>query len=124
MQKEALNRFGELLMRMVRDEAIEDWDMMIEGKWKDARAQEVFRTLSKMPSEHVEILRWLVPQIIDTTLHHLLWMLEQERSVAVMVKTEAGSSENVEKISDDLCGELYTDEGWIRRFSRQRYDGE
>lgn len=124
MEKEALNRFGELLMGMVRDRAIVDWDMIIDGRMKGRTAQEAARRLSVVRPEEIEVLRWLVPQIVDTTLHYLLWMLEQERSVAVVVKTEAGTVENVEEVSDGLCGELYSNDGWIRRFSRQRYDGE
>ena len=32
MSQAALDKFGQLLMRRVRDEAITDWKMMIDGR--------------------------------------------------------------------------------------------
>lgn len=119
MEQQALDHFGELLMRRVRDEVIDDWDMIINGRMRGESAQHVRAKLSAFGPHQVDVLRWLIPQIVDTTLHDLLWWLEQEKSVDVAVKTPSGVIPSIREVSDGLAGELYTDRGWIARFSRK-----
>ena len=60
----------------------------------------------------------LIPGVVDTVLHHLLWAAEQESDLHVGIKMKNGIEE-LRDISDGLPGELYTDEGWISRFSEE-----
>ncbi len=77
MEQQALDRFGELLMRRVRDEAIDDWDMIINGRMRGEGVEHIRAKLSAFGPHQVDVLRWLIPQIVDSTLHDLLWWLEQ-----------------------------------------------
>ena len=117
MDKQALDYFGEMIVRKVRDTAIDEWDDTIDGKMKSGRAQRVRESLSDFGAERLGILHWLVPQIVDTTLHHLLWTLEQEARVEVAVRTPSSVVPNLRDASDGLAGDLYGDRGWIARFS-------
>lgn len=121
-ERAALDRFGELLMRRIRDEAISDWDMILDGTMKDERSQKVRAELAGLDfdSSQVAFIRWLIPQVVDTTLHHLLWTLEQEETVNVAVKTEGAEIASLREASDGLAGELYSEDGWIARFSKER----
>lgn len=121
MNQEALDHFGDLLAKRVRDEAISDWDMILNGQMKDAESAEIAGRLTKLnlsDSQRAFIID-LIPRVVDTTLHHLLWTLEQEDTVDVAVKTPEGVVPSLRDASDGLAGELY---GWIPRFSRQRYE--
>ena len=60
----------------------------------------------------------LIPGVVDTVLHRLLWAAEQESELHVGIKMKNGIEE-LRDISDGLPGELYTDEGWISRFSEE-----
>lgn len=122
MTGKVLDPLGEVLMRRVRDEAILDWDMIIDGRMKSPRAQHLRAVLSQFSPEELAIVSSLVPRIVDTTLHHLLWALDQEASLRLAVKTGAGELPDVRAVSDGLPGELYTEDGWIARFSKQRHD--
>lgn len=121
MKYELLDRFGELLMKRVRDEAITDWDMIVDGRMKDTRSQEIRKQLSGFSQEQIGILKELYPQVVDTVLHHLLWTLEQEDSVDVIVKDDDKGTCNIRETSDGLPGELYSEDGWIMRYSKERY---
>ena len=84
-----LEAFGMFLMRRVRDKAIADWDKIVSGEMKGDSAARVQRELAEYGAEDIEVLRRLIPQIVDTTLHHLLWALEQdEQHVKVAVQTD------------------------------------
>jgi hypothetical protein len=118
MSRAALNKFGQLLMRRVRDEAVTDWKMMIDGRMKGASAEKVRQLLGSLSEADKRLISHLIPGVVDTVLHHLLWTVEQETDLYVGVETDDGI-ENLRDISDGLPGELYSDEGWIARFSKE-----
>lgn len=121
MSEQALDRFGEVLMRQVRDEAISDWHMILDGKMKDAESQEIRSRLDQAGVNRIqlEIIRQLVHRIVDTTLHHLLWTLEQEKSIDVSVRLGEEVIGSLRDLSDGLAGELYN---WAPRFSKETFE--
>ncbi|WP_157077289.1 hypothetical protein [Robertmurraya korlensis] len=50
--------------------------MTIEGKISSEECRRLFNIIAA--SGQSELINELVPQIVDTTLHHLLWTLELE----------------------------------------------
>jgi hypothetical protein len=120
MKKAALEVFGRLLMERVRDRAINDWEGIITGRTKNAWAEGVRATIKTLDPQQFEAVCRLIPRIVDTTLHHLLWTLEQEEVIDVAVRTDTGVFPSIRDASDGLAGELYD---WIPRFSKkQPYD--
>jgi hypothetical protein len=61
----------------------------------------------------------LVPEIVDAVLHHLLWTFEQNEHIRIAMDLADEQVESLNAISDGLPGELYSDEGWIARFSKE-----
>lgn len=116
----ALQLFGQLLMNKVRDEAITDWKMIIDGRMKDEASAKTREILSSFTIEQRAILQLLIPEIVDTVLHHLLWALEQQKNVHIRVTIDNQEFPSLKDISDGLPGELYTDDGWIARFSKEK----
>jgi hypothetical protein len=118
MSQAALDKFGQLLMRKVRDEAITDWKMMLDGRMKGESAERVRELLRNLSEADKNLLLQLIPGVVDTVLHHLLWTTEQESDLQVGIKIDDGI-EDLRNISDGLPGELYTDEGWIAQYSKE-----
>lgn len=116
--KRALDLFGEVLMNRIRDEAIDDWERIFQGKMKDNESKKILDALESFNPVQVKFIIDLFPKIVDTTLHHFLWTLEQE-DINVIVKLEDNKSLNIREISDGLIGELYNEDGWISRFSNK-----
>ncbi len=108
-------------MQRVRDKAIEQWDMAMTGKMKDSSSKKFFERVSQLSEREKEMIRVLIPSVVDTTLHHLLWTLDQvDESIQIAVQTPIGNVNNLNEVSDGLAGELPTENGWIGRFSNQR----
>lgn len=120
MSREPLDRFGELLIQRVRDEAITDWQMLIRGDMKGVRADRLRQRLAAIDRAARDTLLSLLPDIVDTVLHHLLWTLEQNTELTVGIQMHEDFFPNVSQMSDGLPGELYTDKGWIARFSKAK----
>ncbi|RKZ38974.1 MAG: hypothetical protein DRR00_33750 [Candidatus Parabeggiatoa sp. nov. 3] len=119
---EVLEKFGQILMSEVRDEAIEKYEMIAAGTLKSTPAMELNKKLSSFSDEQLSIVRQLVASSIDDVIYHFLWMLEQHEEDIDMTCSEDAEStkENVINISDGLSGELYTEDGWIAKFSNYK----
>lgn len=117
MNEEILNYFGEKLMKEVRDETISSVDMMIEGKMNGITAKQMKEKISCLNDVQLEVVMWLIPKIVDLGLYNLLSMIEQNNDVKILI-----NGIDIKESSDGLEGELYTEDGWIQKFSNERYE--
>ncbi|MBP1937641.1 hypothetical protein [Paenibacillus sediminis] len=53
-------------------------------------------------------------------MSQFLWFLEEEDSVDITFDNGSGETISIKEISDGLKGELFTEDGWISRFSRKK----
>ncbi|AIQ54615.1 hypothetical protein [Paenibacillus sp. FSL R7-0331] len=124
--KEKLDMFGELVINQVRDSTIEQWEKMLTGQLKSKRAVNVYEEAkSKLDGPALEMVMGLVNQIVDSTLHNFLELFEQEEKIKLLFmgsgsKEDTGEVE-IKEISDGLAGELYTEDGWILKYSQKPY---
>ncbi|WP_342562790.1 epimerase [Paenibacillus sp. FSL R7-0345] len=122
---ENMNTFGELLINQVRDRTIEQWEKVLTGQIKSKRAVSVYEEARlKLDSPALEMVTGLVSQIVDSTLHNFLSLCEQEEKIKILFKTydiEKAEETNIVEISDGLAGELYTEDGWILKYSKKPY---
>ncbi len=116
--EDALNYFGEILIREVRDRTIEEFDMIVTGNMNDVGSQNLYKKIQQMSNEHQELIKEIIPQIVDLCLDNMLCMMD-DYADDINVKVDG---ENISEISDGLAGELYTEDGWIQQYSTQRYD--
>lgn len=119
LSKSALDYFGEIIIKRVRDEAIDDLERIISGKMKGTVNERIYARTSTFSPNDLEFIEDLLRRAVDRTLHHLLWTFEQEENLNIAINSETETVESVRDISDGLAGELYTEDGWIARFSKK-----
>lgn len=119
-RKAALDIFGRLLME-TRDAAILHWDEVLGGEkyppWD--------RLLCKYPNLDKrcrDVLREALPHIVDTVLYRLLADLDASQAVQVSVALEGQAYTNLARLSWGLPGEPTGEDGWLVRFSKQRFE--
>ncbi|QDT25081.1 hypothetical protein Enr10x_03750 [Gimesia panareensis] len=118
MSKAALDHFGEFLIQQVRDQSIVHWEMILSGQMKGERSQKLRELLSQCSQEDLRMFQSLLPEIADTVLHYLLQGFDEvEDEIKITVDTGSEQVASLSEASDGLAGELYTEEGWIARFS-------
>lgn len=120
MTTDALSRFGKLLMREVRDASISEWDKTLRGEMKDADSRRLHAMKAQLGEDCAAFTEKLIPAIVDTVLHHLLWTLETSDSLTLQLHAGDITCENLAAASDGLAGEVYGDKGWRARFSQER----
>jgi len=115
-----LEKFGQILMTEVRDEAIEKYEMIVSGRMKSTPAIEVNTKLSALSDDQLSLIREVVVNSIDDVIHNLLWMIEQHEDDVELICSEGTNKANMNEVSDGLSGEIYTDDGWIALFSKYK----
>jgi hypothetical protein len=118
-----LDYFGQQLVTQVRDAAFSDADQTLERSNTAPSRQEMLSALARFSQDDIKIVRKLVREEIDNTIHHLLWWLErealnEEQYVKVDVKVGGHTFQNIAEVSDGLSGEYEGEEGWVALFSK------
>lgn len=110
-----LDYFGKILIENVRDRSINQMELRINGRMKDEDSKKIYSRIQQLNKEQVELIEEMIPKIIDLTLHNMLFMFEQYPEIKLLIEKDDLNEE-----SDGLAGELYTEDGWIERFSKNK----
>ena len=113
----ALDKFGKFLVENLRDKAIEQHVMLLQGQLRGATIQKLQQQVRSLPEEQKQLLRKVVVDVIDTAMHDLLFAFQDshDRGLGIEVSVDG---ENVAEKSGMLHGEHLGEEGWIEKYSR------
>ncbi|MDC1142375.1 hypothetical protein OAU50_04735 [Planctomycetota bacterium] len=114
-----LERLGKVLVANVRDKAIEKYENIVAGQLKSPPAVTLHDKLKRFSGSELEAVREAVVGAIDDVLHHLLFAAEEhDEDFAILARNAKDALVNVATVSDGLPGELYSEDGWISKYSR------
>jgi hypothetical protein len=107
-----LDYFGEVLMSKVRDETIWNHEAVVNGKMRAPSLIKKYKKLDSFSEEQKKILREFILRTVDLTIHNFLFMIEESEDLSLIL-----NNADLAELSDGLCGELYSDDGWIAKYS-------
>ncbi|MBC1374864.1 hypothetical protein [Listeria farberi] len=114
MDESNLTMFGKEFITSTRDRTIQHLESLLNQEIKAPSLQDIQHKLSMMNEEEKEFLHLLGTMIVDNTLFNVLTMFEESEDNLTLL----ANHENIVESSDGLAGELFTDAGWISKFSR------
>jgi len=113
------DRLGQLLVTRVRDRALQDMRKMLDGS---AKAPDLVVKLANLRSLHGEEgvagARLVLEEAVDHVLHHMMVLFDDEPNALKLAVEADGEWIDAAAGSDGLAGELYSEDGWIHRFSQ------
>jgi hypothetical protein len=115
--KHVLDRFGQLLVSEVRDIAVAVALKSLRGQMKGKESKELYEELAKVPESTRKLIEAFATDLVDSTLHDLLSFFEGAEDFMIAFRENENDLVDLNEISDGLAGELFTEEGWISRFS-------
>jgi hypothetical protein len=117
-----VDKFGEFIVRNLRDKALEQHAMLQRGELRGARIQEIQQALASFTPEQRAVVSRIVTDVIDTATHDLLFALQDahDRQLGIEVLVDGA---NVAEESGMLQGEPLGDRGWVQRFSCSKGKG-
>lgn len=121
MAHPAVDELGRILILRVRDEAIQRCRGVALGQYKAPANVKFHERVKKAGAAAQELLLEVIPEIVDATMHYVLWTLDElghqePPPVELVVRVGDTTVSNVAAESDGLCGH-YLD--WIDRFSSE-----
>jgi hypothetical protein len=109
LDKELLDIFGQKIICSVRDQAIFEFEAMVQGKMKSENTVKLNNELKTFDKNQIEILKKVVLTAIDSVIYNTLNMLEQnEENIKLLISQNGKNEKNILDISDSLSGELFT----------------
>ncbi|MWP61170.1 hypothetical protein [Gilliamella sp. Pas-s25] len=121
LDKELLDIFGQKIISYVRDQAIFEFEAMVQGKMKSENMVKLNNELKIFDRNQIDILKKVAVIAIDSVIYNTLNMLEQnEENMRLLISKNGKNEKNIVNISDGLSGELLTENGWIEKFSQYK----
>lgn len=121
MEKSALiDMFGNELMYSVRDYCLDQFNNSISKEAHTNAKKNFQKQFKKFSTEEQDFIKELALELTDAAIHYFLWMIEQneEYDLISYLDEQKESYVSLRDISDGLCGELYTEDGWIEKYSK------
>lgn len=111
------DKFGRFLVEKFRDEGLDFYDGLAASRWKSPSLQELQFALTSLSDEQRNIVRHCVIAALDSGLGNFLGALELAHETGDGIEVLV-DGENVVNQSDGLAGELWSDRGWLKKYSR------
>lgn len=112
-----LDLFGEELMYNVRDYCLDQFHNSINREANTDTKKSFQKNFSSFTPEQQIFIKNLVSELTDAALHYFLWMFQNSENFELSYH-DSNITTNLNNISDGLCGELYTEDGWIEKYSK------
>lgn len=112
-----LDDFGKFICKNLRDASLDKFINLKKGVYKDKELHRLQNDLKRFNDKDMEIIDELIKNIIDTALHDFLFSIEEEYDFENNIKI-ISYDKNIAEISDGLAGELYSEDGWIHKYSK------
>lgn len=116
-EKQAVDKFGQVIMTELRDKAIDFFELLVEGRWKAPGLQKLQAELQELNNEQIELVRKIVVKSLDTGIHDFLFKLQEQADFENDIEIKVQGIDVIQS-SDGLHGELFTKDGWISTFSK------
>ena len=113
---EGLDKFGEFITVHLRDNALLDAEVLLEGKAKAPGLQVLQDALSGLGENEKEVVRQMVEHSVTTGLHDFLFAIQEESENEGRIRVTV-DGEDVAALSDGIHGEIFGDDGWMARYS-------
>ena len=116
MNNNPLDHFGADFIANVRDNSLHTLEQMLAGAMQDSANQQLHQLLAALNDTQRKAARAAIYKAVDLTLHNLLFFFEQNIGDWRITHSAQGG-DDLAALSDGLCGELYSADGWLARYS-------
>ncbi|HET8687916.1 MAG TPA: hypothetical protein VFM18_14840 [Methanosarcina sp.] len=112
-----LEKFGLFIVTNMRDKALDQFQMLINGELASQEYQELYKKLNSTSNIDVNVLKEIVMDTVDTALHDLLVALQEAHEFNEGIAVFSGE-DNIAEESGSLNFEPFTEDGWIKKYSK------
>ena len=122
-ESDALDIFGRLVTRRLRDRAIEKYEKMTRGEWKSPALLELQAKVAELDPAIQALFMECLKECVDSAIHDFLFTVQEGgyegHDLAFLV-----DHIDVNELSDGVHGEIFGLDGWFGRFSEYGANGD
>ena len=112
-----VEEFGDIFMEAVWDSSILQMEMILSGKMKSQEAQILNKKINKLSGDDKKLVKEIIAETIRRSIFNVLNFFDGEENY--FIGFDNGEKIiNIKELSDGLAGELYGENGWIKRYSK------
>ncbi|WP_434752301.1 hypothetical protein [Paenibacillus amylolyticus] len=116
-EKQALDTFGQVVMSDLRDRSIDFFELLVEGHWKSPSLEKLQAGIQGLNEEQINLVRAILIRSLDRGIHDFLFKLQEQADFENDIEIKVQDVDIIQS-SDGLQGELFTEKGWIAKFSK------
>lgn len=120
---DAIDTFGQLITRRLRDRAIERYEKMTRSEWKSPALLELQSKVAKLDPALQSLFIQCLKECMDSAIHDFLFTVQEGgyegHDLAFLV-----DGRDVNELSDGIHGEIFGLDGWFGRFSEYGANGD
>jgi len=115
MHNKSLDKFGKFIIENLFDKGIYHFQELSKGTFK-LHPDQTENPFDQFDDAQKKLMEEVVKKILTSATHDFLFALEErndmEEDIQVIV-----DQENIAELSDGLQGELFTEDGWLYKYS-------
>ncbi|WP_444912900.1 hypothetical protein [Microbulbifer sp. PAAF003] len=114
-----LEKFGKIISQELWDRSLNRYLDLEAGNLKSPELKELISKLSEFTEEQKIVIRKLLTECVNSGIHGFLFAIEEEKEgISIAVNGQIAANQ-----SDGLSGELYSEDGWLERYSEHGQNG-
>lgn len=118
-RREKVDQFGQLLVAGLYDRVAWYLEHVFSAHMKGPMQQELAAAYHCLDEQSKDAVRKFATEAMTSMLADTLIFFD-EQSLPIQFTTSEGETINICEMSDGIGAELFTDEGWIARFSKYK----
>lgn len=118
-----IERFVKILVEEVRDAAIESSETSMDPDCRSLSANRWKKVLADAASTE-EAIRILLPDIVDTTIFHLLYAIDNGELPLTFGSSNEKCTDLLEEGRGELAGQYIGLDEWRKRFSKKPFSDD
>ncbi len=115
-----LDKFGAFFVQNFRDKALDNLLFLFDRRWKAPALQDLQNKIADLNQDQKNLVQELVDDILTTAMHDVLFAFQEYHDGGAGIEILV-NDKLIAGFSDGLHGEIFGDDGWIKRYSKFPY---
>ncbi|MBI9056213.1 hypothetical protein L3049_10045 [Labilibaculum sp. DW002] len=114
--KKPLDTFGRFIIENLFDQGIRKFQRLSNEEIKTPSLLTLQQNLRTFNKNEIEIIQELIIEIMTSSTHDFLFAIQEQTDLDENIQMNV-ENENVADLSDGLHGEIFTESGWVKKYS-------
>lgn len=98
------------------DQGLRKFQRLSNGEVNSPSLLTLKQNLEAFNKKEIEIIQKLILEIMTSSIHDFLYAVQEQTDLDEYIQVNV-ANENIAELSDGLHGEIFSESGWIKKYS-------